>query len=482
MLHGFLTYLRLFVAFCSITLCCSAKTGLHPNSQTTNNSSGRSTPVSRIITPIVPQEIPYRDINTIKEWNIFIYIAGNNNLHRYLEANIQQTMSIGSNDKINIIIQVDKFGTREVTRSLVQKGALATYWRASSITQAERNAHPELYNSGSVQNFTDFLQTGMQKFKAKKQCVIIWNHGSGAVDPSGWRNPTTGSIIPNSRGVAFNDSYGYYLSNQDLTQAFSTISRTCLNGNPIDILGLDVCCCGQIEIAAQVKGLVSYVVASQEVEIAYGWNYSRAFGKVAKELRTPLEFSTDIVNAYREEYMSMLPDYTLAIYDLAAKPQGGKTTYFELLEEGLSDIADKLITLLKGPQTNLVRQVITDARKKKNQFCDFYFNEYIDLHLFLISIQNGLRQALNLNNFRNNYPETTKKMQDVVARCVQTLEILYKVVPCYTAGPAFSGNPMRSRGISISFPLRVIHPSLHKTAFAQKTRWVALLKEYLNLR
>jgi len=465
---------------------CSAKTG-RPQPQNLNNSPTPETPskpVSRIINPNQKPatEPQFRDINGIKEWNIFVYIAGNNNLHRFLEANIQQAMSIGSNDKINIIIQVDKLGTREITRSLVQKGALTTYWRSSSVAQSERNARPELYNSGSVQNFTDFLQTGMQRFKARKQCIIIWNHGSGAIDPSGWRHIQGTSLIPNTRGVAFNDTYGYYLSNQDLTQALTTVSRTCLNGDPIDILGLDVCCCGQIEIAAQVKGVVSYVVASQEVEIAYGWNYNRTFSRVSKEIRTPLEFATDIVLAYREEYMNTLPDYTLAVYDLTSKPQDSQQTFFELLELHLSDIADKLITLLKGPQTGLVRQIISDARKKKNQSCDFYFNEYIDLHLFLMSIQNGLRQALNLNNFRINYPDTTKKMQDAVNRCVQALELLYKVVPCYTAGPAFSGNPMLSRGISISFPLRSIHPSLHKTAFAQKTRWMPFLKEYLNIR
>ncbi|MDQ5890389.1 MAG: hypothetical protein QG604_263 [Candidatus Dependentiae bacterium] len=476
MLHSFLICLHVFLALCCLPSLGSAKTGLHTNPQrerATDTYVLPKTPAHKEITrELSPQ-------NQQKEWNIFIYIAGNNNLYRFIETNIQQALAIGSNSYINIVIQVDKFGSQEVTRSLIQKNNVVTYWRSSDVPQAERNAHPELYNSGSVQNFTDFLQSGMQKFSAKKQCVIVWNHGSGVIDPAGWRQPLNIGIPPLTRGMAFNDKYGYYLSNQDLSQALTTVSKTCLNNKPIDILGLDLCVCGQIEIAAQVKGAVQYVVASQEVELAYGWNYTKAFTRVSKEIRTPLEFSIDIINAYREEYISTMPDYTLAVYDLTQKPLGGQSTYFELLEECISDIALRLIMLMRSSQKNLIRQVLSDIRKKRTLCCDFYCNEYIDLHLFLISLQNSFRQVLNLNDFRHNYPDTARKIQDTINRCVHALEFLYKVVPFYSSGIAFSGNPMRARGISIAFPLRMVHPSYYKTTFGQKTEWVNFLKEFL---
>jgi hypothetical protein len=110
-------------------------------------------------------------------------------------------------------------------------------------------------------------------------------------------------------------------------------------------------------------------------------------------------------------------------------------------------------------------------------FCEFYDNEYIDLHLFLLNLQNNLRQLLNQKNFRYDYPSSAATVQEAITLCLTSLELLYKVVPLYTAGIAFMGNPIRARGMSITFPRRSLHWSYAQTAFAQKTHWFDFVRE-----
>jgi len=437
-------------------------------------------PFSRIQTPTQTSTREY-EICDEKEWNIFVYMAGQNDLFFAIDQNLAQLMSVSFGSLCNIIVQVDKFGTRDVVRAHIKNGVMSPYWRASDATAFERSKNPRLYNSGAVENFIDFLQTGMTRFKAKKQCVVIWDHGSGCFDPLKWRSPICRpdeEIISQTptRGMAFNDTYNYYLSNQDLTYAFETISRTILDNQKIAMLCFDICHGGQLELAAQVNHVVGYIVASEEVELASGWNYAKAFGKLTTEVRSEIELGGDVVKAYKETYLSSA-DYTLALYDLSSKPEGKSITYFELLTQSIDALALALQALLRCPEKKFIEKLITDVRTKKNLFCEFYDNEYIDLHLFLLNLQNNLRQLLNQKNFRYDYPDSTVMVQEAIALCLASLELLYKVVPIYTAGIAFMGNPIRARGMSITFPLRSLHWSYTQTAFAQKTHWFDFVKE-----
>lgn len=439
-------------------------------------------PLRRVTTEAVAPQTPNtspqkRDNGPLKEWSVLVYIAANNDLHSFADANVKQLMALGSNELINLVMQIDKFGTRDVVRALITKGSTDIYWKASNASPAQRAAQPEFYNSGSTVNFVDFLQTAIQKFPAKKYCVIVWDHGSGLFDPLQWRTFAGGR---ETRGVAFNDTYNYYLSNTDVTTALRTVCQTSLNGKPIDVLGLDTCVSAQIEIASQVKGLVRYMVASQESEIAYGWNYTKCFARASKEARSPYEFCTDIIDAYKDEYARMLPDYTLAVYDLDTRESNQQRTFFEALEEEINALSTQLVALLQTPQSKLIKQLLADIRKRKNLSCEFYSSEYIDLNLFLMSLQNSLRQALNVSDFKKQYTEATKMVQECIAHCLQALDLINKVIPYWVSGPAFSGNPVKARGISITFPPKTLYSAYAKTAFFQNNQWYPFLKKYLG--
>jgi len=467
-----------FRLFFSLFLFCvfavnksAARTSLHRNSA---HHAARTAEIAekKISNPVRAPLKPA--IQPGKEWNIFVYIAGNNDLYSFIDANLRQMAAIGSNQSINIIVQVDKFGTQDVTRALVKKEGNQVYWRASNALPAERNAHPEIYNSGSVVNFIDFIETGMQMFPAQKQAIIIWNHGSGLWDPNVWRRFIWHSRA--QRGMAFNDNYGFFLSNQDLTTAFTHITQNCLNGRPVDVLGLDICHGAQLETAQQLNGLINYMVASQESILASGWNYTKVLSRVSQGNRSPIEFCSDMVEAYRDTYR-MTPDYTLSVLDMQTQLSGSNTTLFTALINNLDTLSGMLVGLLSGQQRAAVKQLIASTRKKA---CEFYDSEYIDLHLFILGLQTSIRAALKSNDFRNRYPEAAGQLQSCLTQSMAVLDLIYKVIPYYVAGVAFSGNPISARGVSIAYPTRVIQPSYAKTRFFRETKWHPLLREMLS--
>lgn len=433
--------------------------------------------------PPQPKEI-IRDVAPLeqKEWNIFFYIAGNNNMHSFVDVSINQLRLLSSSSRINFIVQVDKFGTKDVTRSIIQNNQINTYWRASDTPALQRAANPSFYNSGGVENFIDFIQTGIALFPAKNQCVIVWDHGSGCYDPTKWRMLRDGSPedFSPTRGMAFNDNYNLFLSNQDLTRALQEVSKNALNGKSIDILGLDICHGGQIEIAQQAAGAVDYIVASEEFELGSGWNYIKCFTSACTQSKTPLELCTDIINAYKAEFNAIAPDYTLALYDLVSRPPNEEKTYFECLLGTMHNLSLKLLELAQSSAKKIITQTLTTVRKKNALCCSFYDDEYIDLHLFLMSLQSNLRQVISHDSFRQNNPESFQKIHDAIQLCILALNNLYKVIPVYTAGIAFAGNPIRARGMSITFPLTAFHSSYGRTLFAQTNSWFTLIKGLLS--
>ena len=41
-----------------------------------------------------------------KDWNFIVYIAANNNLHRFSVHNIRQMAKVGSTENMNIVVQI----------------------------------------------------------------------------------------------------------------------------------------------------------------------------------------------------------------------------------------------------------------------------------------------------------------------------------------------------------------------------------------
>ncbi|MBT4577986.1 hypothetical protein HOB95_02900, partial [bacterium] len=391
---------------------------------------------------------------------------------------------------LNIIVQLDtnRYGRgKETQRYKIQHHSRELLF---SPEQA--------MDSGDPDTLVDFCDWSIKRFPAQHYAVIMWNHGTGAIDPMIARaiNPShlftynkqrdlieldrsisfmdfvessaapDKNVVldakPQTRGICFDQSTGNYIDNKGLGYALATIQEKCLNNEKLDILSFDACLMSMAEIGSIASKHAKYMVASQEVELGTGFNYARVLLPLAQAETTPEELAKHMVYAYEQSYGKITNDYTLAALDLE---------HFGELEDNISSVAMLLIEAIDNQSSKSVRKMITYCKSPRHCTC---FDEptYIDLYDFYQNLEKRLH-TIRLHDI------TLQKT--IVAELTKQLkagkELILKIVTANVAGH----NLRRARGISIYLPSR-LHPSYRKNEPAIEMNWLKMIMTYILSR
>ena len=401
-----------------------------------------------------------------------VYITSNNDLFPFSELNIKQMTQIGSNKNINIIVQQDVYGKLESKRIYVKKNKQKII---EKVTTAPESI------SGTPESLHSFVQWAIEKYPAEHQALILWDHGSGIIDPNIWRtifkfnplalykiNVETGLFelnreLINKRGICFNEIFEVYLTNQDLKGTLEKISTNLLDGKKLDIVGMDACNMAMLEVGSQIKDYVKYMVGSEETEPGTGWNYKKVLSTFKTKSLTPKEFAINIVDAYQKHYEYGYQDFTQSAINLKKIGE---------LEVNINETSKELISLLKGEKKAKVLSKIKTLRRNRNRTTKFANPDYIDMHHFYMSIANRTKKmALKASN------ETIKEQLEKINNLAKTgSNIIDEIV----LGKTFCTSLPFAQGVSFYFPTRKIHKSYKKTDFAINNSWYKFLKTYLK--
>lgn len=431
------------------------------------------------------------------DWTFIVYIAADNDLRSFAARNIKQMAQIGSNAHINIVVQLDirVTGNQKITRRY--------YIEQNKIYHVnESDAASQHMDSGDPKTLISCACWAIQNYPADKYALILWNHGTGIIDPDRGRiinpselfsfNPASNKLeldrtvgfldfinkikvlrsvdlshiecdnatelIP--RGICWDDSTGNYLTNQKLEHALKEICNSVLKGKKINILGFDACLMSMVEVANIVKKYVNVMVSSQEVELGTGWDYSKVLAPFRSHSMRESDFANHIVNVYEETYSKVTNDYTQSAVNLGI---------IDLLEDNVNAVANILLDCFKKQKNGSIKNAIQASRNK--QVCT-HFDEpsYIDLHHFYTNLQANVR----LFTFTNEAEGQSYKNQ-LNALLEDGKTLITKVVFANKVGK----NLHLARGISIYFPERRIHPSYRQTNFASTNKWAIFLTQYL---
>ncbi len=426
-----------------------------------------------------PSKLPPTPTKT-KDWNFIVYFAANNNLHQFALINLRQMLKVGSSESINIIAQLDELGSKAMTRYYIQKDSAIPVFNASNSQSCV---------SGTQENLYNFILWTMQNYPAKHQCLVLWNHGSGIKDPSIWGkfflahrnelfalNNKTGlyelnrkvsrqyvkNLTEDGRGIAFNDTFETYLTNQDLQIVLERISKEKLGGKKLDILCMDACMMQMVEVGSQIKSAANYLVGSQEVEPGEGYDYSLVLTPFTKGTLTPEAFTKHIVQSYAIQYKPTHADYTQSAIS---------TDYLPAFEENFAQITKILTDLISSPSGAICSKLIKDIRLSTVSTLEFDDPDYIDLGMFYAALYKSVTNSRDLLKepvAANALKEKTQK----------GIEILQRMVIANVAGSALS----QARGISLFFPTRNIHASYFKTIFDKNTKWSGFLSKYFKTK
>lgn len=429
-------------------------------------------------------------------YTVGIYMAADNDLFPFAGRNIKQMQNVGSNNHLNIVVQLNsrKNKNKKISkRFLIKKDKLV-------------QIGPDFYSdSGNVNTLLDFCKWQIENFPADNQILILWNHGMGileadlrkAINPSQLfkYNPKTRLInldrninffdfissqeinnheidLINSnefeeksnnttRGICFDDTTHNYLTNKDLKYALEIISKNLLKGKKLAILACDACLMSMIEVIAPLKEYADYFVSSQEVVLGTGYDYSKILEPLLNTSLSKEKFAEHIVKTYKETYGKITNDFTQSAINLSK---------FNLIEENLEQIAEILLIGLKNQDKNSVKEMIR-LSKNKNNCTHFDEVSYVDLGHFYQNLLNNINKC-NLKN-----PEETINFKNNLTNLLKNgIELLNKIVIANVAGK----NLKNATGMSIYFPERNIHKSYEQSVFATKTKWLSLLKKYIK--
>ena len=434
-----------------------------------------------------PEElVQLRSINPKKPMTIVIYIAADNDLHPFAWKNIKQMESIGSNENVNVIVQLNTPGYFNPTKRYIIKNGKRL------LVPAEGAAPSQKLNSGNPHTLIDCVAWAMKHYPADNLVLNLWDHGSGVYDPGTAKvinsldlfrfNETTNLLDldrtigytqlineyeddaqeyrQNCRGICFDETFKSYMTNQDLKFALSEIQNKVLNGKKIGVLWFDACLMAMLEIANFCKDHVDYLVGSEEVEFASGSNYELALKPFINKSLTTREFACHIVNSYEKAYQHITRDYTQSAIDLSGIAQ---------LEANVSLVAGQILWALKDQRNNSVTKLLQQCKARPFCAC-FEEPSYIDLRNFYMNLQANLKN-ISLTNVSKeaSLKLTLTRLLDQGINLINNTVIANKV----------GSNLQRACGISIYFPERGMFNSYPKCNFAQTNNWSSMLTQYL---
>lgn len=339
-------------------------------------------------------------------WTVLVYLNAASNLQPFSLINIAQMASIGTNADLNIVVQwkqtrQSKFfpsvaidttpsfvGTR---RYLITKHSQSDLNRIApngiasntslvgdtSVLDGDRLADPPTAtindngsmtaDMGSYRTLADFVQWGSQNFPADHLAVVVWDHGSGALNVNSRAaksgklrrgTPTTVGVKKLTRGLSQDVQTGSQIATQELPLGLANTAQK------IDALIIDCSLQGTTELAYDVRNSARILVASEESPPGTGYPYDAWLGFLQSTPASPgdcgANLITDTIAAYPNE-----TNITQAMTDLSK---------MDNVANALNSFGGSLRNYTTS-QANLIK-----TARQSAQFFDFI--EYKDLYHF----------------------------------------------------------------------------------------------------
>lgn len=236
------------------------------------------------------------ETQTQKEWTIMVFMNAKNNLSesqllglvgKWAEKDIAEMKKVGSNDKINIVVEHGATGKGSKRMLITKKG---------SVLSSGEKVYGEFPNAdmGDYKRVVEFAQWSKQTFPAKHYMLVLWNHGMGWIDPAMAQAPSgTGT---SNKGILFDDETKNYVRTRQMGDMMRQIGY-------VDVLMQNACLQQMAEVLYEMKDYAGLFVGSEETMLAQGFDYEKLLNFMnGNPAFTSEQFSDFLMNWYKEFY------------------------------------------------------------------------------------------------------------------------------------------------------------------------------------
>ncbi|OGS07539.1 MAG: hypothetical protein A2270_09750 [Elusimicrobia bacterium RIFOXYA12_FULL_51_18] len=291
----------------------------------------------------------------VKKWTVMVFINGKNNLEIAGLYNVNQMEKVGSTKNMNVVVEMGRMAGQ--TAAGMDGG-----WTGSKRFFIQKDTDTEKINSpvvmttenvdmGDYKRVVDFVAWAKTNYPAKRYMLIIWNHGSGWMDPKG-----------SPKGISFDDETGNYIRTPQIGLILKEAGK-------VDILAFDACLMQMGEVAYEVKDNAEVVVGSEETVPGMGYPYNLFLGAMARKPNlTTEETGAVMVESFKKFYDAVKRGAQLsAIRTSKLDGLAVRISEFAKLAEVVADTES-----LKAARDGVIRYDCVGAESDPNMTISFY--------------------------------------------------------------------------------------------------------------
>ncbi len=317
---------------------------------------------------------------------VLTYIVGSNleDGGGLASANIKQMITAtGEGDGLTFVVQAG--GSKRWFTDGIDDYSYGRYEiKGGKFEQVEELSDDMSMSDGK--SLEDFLVWAKDKYQADRYMLVMWDHGGGV-----------------AMGYGQDDVNKKNSDNEEdqTIQTSEVINAVKKSGIRFDVIGFDACLMQDIEIAASMEPYTDYYLASEEVEGGYGWYYTSAFSKLAKDPGMSTEdLAVDLLSCYDQ--------LNTIVKDEDGKPDTKATLSF--VDTTLAKPAyEELEDFLENADVQIRKDVgaYADMAVAGTNAYNFYDNAQIDLIDYL--------KVLNKADYEEGFG-SDKEMKDLINR------------------------------------------------------------------
>lgn len=233
-------------------------------------------------------------------WTVMVYQdADDQVLEQDILTDFNEMELVGSSDQVHIVAQLDRFRGAYSGDGNWTSARRYYVTRDSDLANISSQLVADLgeVNMADPATLVDFVTWSMSTFPADHYALILSDHGMGW--PGGWIDPAPAVAASSSAPLAQKIGNALYLDKLDDALA---VIRQQTGIDKLDILGMDACLMGQLEVLSALEPHARYAILSEETEPALGWAYSSFLQALtANPGMSPEDLSKLVVQSYISE-------------------------------------------------------------------------------------------------------------------------------------------------------------------------------------
>ena len=251
-----------------------------------------------LVLTLIPKDAVHAQSSyEMNKWTIFCYFCGSNLEDDYYASDdLEEMIEATSGTDLRYVVMC---GGSNVDHDYFKHWA--TYRILIEDGKVYKVGDPTLRDMGDPRTLSDFLVWGLTEFPSERSGLVIWDHGAGAIG-----------------GCCYDDLYDFdNLTLPEMSHAFDKAAQ--VSDRKFDFVAYDCCEMASLELACILEEHADYLVASQEVMPAEGFDYIIITDYIVSNPDCDgYEACEALANGYWDSLGSPVPYYgTISIMDLS---------------------------------------------------------------------------------------------------------------------------------------------------------------------